>query len=97
MRENTSPPTSPALAEITLVTAPACKFCDDAHERLGELESQGHIQLHLVDAESQRGRELIAAHRPGMFPLVLVEGRYFHDGRLPRGKMARLVQQLKAC
>ncbi len=82
--------------EMTLVTAPACHFCDDAQHRLGALESRGLLQLTLVSAESQDGQALIAKHRPGMFPLILMEDRYFHDGRLPRGKLARLVQQLEA-
>jgi hypothetical protein len=85
-----------ARAEVTLVTAPACHFCEDARERLGELERRGLLRLALVPAESPEGQELIRWHRPGMFPLTLVEGRYFHDGRLPRGKLARLVQQLEA-
>lgn len=90
-------PVQPTTARtgMTLVTAPACHFCDDAQERLGSLEARGLIELTLVPAESQEGRALIAAHRPGMFPLILVEGRYFHDGRLPRGKLARLVQKLE--
>lgn len=84
------------LAEVTLVTAPACHFCEDAQERLGQLEARGLMRLTLVPSESPEGQELIRRHRPGMFPLTLLEGRYFHDGRLPRGKLARLVQQLEA-
>lgn len=80
---------------MTLVTAPACHFCEDAHERLGVLESRGLLTLTLVAAESPDGQALIGKHRPGMFPLMILDGNYFHDGRLPRGKLARLVQQLE--
>ncbi len=81
---------------MILVTAPACHFCEDAQERLGPFEARGLLQLTLVPAESPDGQALIGKHRPGMFPLMLLDGRYFHDGRLPRGKLARLVQQLEA-
>ncbi|GAA4896757.1 hypothetical protein GCM10025789_13250 [Tessaracoccus lubricantis] len=93
----TAPPRADAdPVEVVLVTAPACHFCDDAHQRLGELERAGLLRLTTVAAESDRGAALIAQHRPGMFPLTLVGGRRFHDGRIPRGKLARLVIELEA-
>ncbi len=83
-------------AGMTLVTAPGCHFCEDARDRLGQLETRGLLHLSIVPAESALGQELIAKHRPGTFPLLLLDDRYFHDGRLPRGKLARLVQQLES-
>ncbi|QTO38201.1 glutaredoxin [Tessaracoccus sp. MC1865] len=83
-------------AEVILVTAPACHFCDDAHARLRDLQDVGLVRLRTVAADSDEGAALIAAHRPAMFPLTLVEGRRFHDGRIPRGKLARLVSELEA-
>lgn len=80
---------------MTLVTAPACHFCDDARERLAVLEERGLLRLSIVPAESSEGKALIARHRPGMFPLMVLEGEYFHDGRLPRGKLARLTHRLE--
>lgn len=89
--------TAPAdLVDVTLVTTPACHFCDDAHHRLEALERAGLFRLTTVPAESPEGQTLIAEYRPGMFPLTLVAGRYFHDGRIPRGKLARLVEHLGA-
>ena len=89
--------TTPAgVVDVTLVTTPACHFCDDAHQRLGSLDRAGLLRLTTVPAESPEGEALIAEHRPGMFPLTLVAGRYFHDGRIPRGKLARLVDHLGA-
>ena len=46
--------------------------------------------------QTDRLEQLIAEHRPGSFPLTLVAGRYFHAGRIPRGKLARLVDHLGA-
>ncbi|MBB1509579.1 glutaredoxin [Tessaracoccus sp. MC1756] len=83
-------------AEVVLVTATACHFCDDAHARLHELQEVGLLRLRTVAADSDEGAALIAAHRPAMFPLTLVEGQRFHDGRIPRGKLARLRTGLEA-
>ncbi|MHA6511428.1 glutaredoxin [Tessaracoccus sp. Z1128] len=92
-----APPSAPIeVVDVTLVTTPACHFCDDAHERLDALDRAGLLRLATVPAESPEGQALIAEHRPGMFPLTLVAGRYFHDGRIPRGKLARLVDHLGA-
>jgi hypothetical protein len=94
---------APALAaaptdvvDVTLVTTPACHFCDDAHQRLHSLDRAGLLRLTAVEAESPRGQALIAEHRPGSFPLTLVAGSFFHAGRIPRGKLARLVDHLGA-
>ena len=92
-----APPTAPTeVVNVTLVTTPACHFCDDAHERLDALDRALLLRLTTIPAESPHGRALIAEHRPRMFPLTLVAGRYFHDGRIPRGKLARLVDHLGA-
>ena len=99
MNEILAPESLSAPAEavpVTLVTTPACHFCDDAHQRLGALDRAGLLRLTTIQAESPEGEALIAEHRPGMFPLTLVAGRYFHDGRIPRGKLARLVEHLGA-
>ena len=85
-----------AAVPVTLVTTPACHFCDDAHARLDALDRAGLLRLTTVPAESPEGEALIAEHRPAMFPLTLVAGRHFHDGRIPRGKLARLVEHLGA-
>lgn len=87
---------APGIVEVTLVTSLACHFCDDALERLGGLEHRGLLRLTTIPSDSPVGQVLIGQHRPRMFPLILLEGNYFHDGRLPRGKFARLTVQLEA-
>ncbi|MHA6525747.1 thioredoxin domain-containing protein [Tessaracoccus sp. G1721] len=89
-----SAPTEPV--DVTLVTTSACHYCHDAHTRLDALDRAGLLRLTTVQAESPEGQALIAEHRPGLFPLTVVGGRYFHDGRIPRGKLARLVDHLGA-
>ncbi|MCC2592496.1 glutaredoxin [Tessaracoccus sp. OS52] len=94
MDEITASP--PDVVEVTLVTTTACHFCEDAHARLGELAGRGLLKLSTVPADSPAGQALIGEHRPRMFPLTLVGGRFFNDGRISRGKLARLVEQLDA-
>jgi hypothetical protein len=76
---------------ITLVHAPACHFCADARDALAELGRELPIEVELVAAESDAGQALVAAHRPAMFPLVLVDGAFFSAGRLPRRKLRALM------
>ncbi len=78
-------------ARVTVVTAPACHFCDDAQAALAELGHAYPLTLRLVAADSNDGQALLCAHHAGMFPLVLVDGVFFSAGRLPRRKLARLL------
>jgi hypothetical protein len=76
-----------STATITLVHSVACHYCDDAEEGLARLRRDFTFDVELVPADSDAGRELIAVHRPAMFPLVLADGEYLSAGRLPRGKL----------
>ncbi len=76
---------------VTMVTAPACHFCDDARAAVTELARVYPLQVRLVAAESTDGQALLHACGAGMFPLVLVDGAFFSAGRLPRRKLARLL------
>lgn len=79
------------LAQVTVVTAPACHFCEEAQAILAGLAHQYPLTVHLVAAASQSGQVLLGRHGSGMFPLVLVDGEFFSAGRLPRRKLARLL------
>ncbi|CAL8977668.1 hypothetical protein PROP_02249 [Propionicimonas sp. T2.31MG-18] len=77
---------------LTLVTAPGCHFCEDAHRHLeGMIASGVPLQLRVVEATSAEGRSLLAEHRPAMNPLLIVDGTYFSAGRLPRRKLDSLL------
>lgn len=86
------PPSDRTLPRVELVTSPACHFCEEAHAILAVLAADGHITLHTVAADSPRGAGLISRHRPGMFPLILLDGAFFSAGRLPRRKLAAVLQ-----
>ena len=77
--------------KVTVVTAEACHFCDDARAALAELAHVYPLAIHVVPAVSSEGQALLHAHSAGMFPLVLVEEAFFSAGRFPRRKFARLL------
>jgi len=78
--------------DVLVVSAPACHLCADAEAALAELALAYPLNARSVDASSEEGRRLVAALRPGMFPVVLVDGAVFSVGRLPRGKLRKLLE-----
>ncbi len=78
-------------ATITLVPAPSCHFCADALAALADLAREYPVKVEVVAVDSDAGTALVAAHRPSMFPLVLVDGAFFSAGRLPRRKLNALL------
>jgi hypothetical protein len=81
------------VAVITVVESSGCHFCEDALAVLAELAGSYPIAVEAVDARSPRGEELLRRHRPAMYPLVLADGQWVSAGRLPRGKLVRLLEQ----
>ncbi|HEX6076266.1 MAG TPA: hypothetical protein VFZ32_13500 [Micromonosporaceae bacterium] len=80
------------IPTITVVRTPACHLCADAHDALTELNRTYPIRVEVLDLDTETGQALVGAHRPAMFPLVLVDGVFFSAGRLPRRKLrARLA------
>jgi hypothetical protein len=75
------------VPRATLLTSSACHLCEDAHLELGRRAERGELSLEVVAAESEEGLRLVAAHRPGMFPLVLLDGRPVGHGRLSRRRL----------
>ena len=86
----TAEPTDPPV--VTVVHAPACHFCHDAEEALAALAQVHPLVVRSVGIDTEEGRTLVAAHRPAMNPLVLLEEQYFSAGRLPRKKLAKALQ-----
>ena len=54
------------------------------------------IQADLVAADSADGTALVGTHRRTMFPLVLLDGAFFSQGRLPRGKLLAVLESRRA-
>ncbi|MGA4506529.1 glutaredoxin [Propionibacteriaceae bacterium G1746] len=85
--------TIPDLPHVVLVTTTACHFCDAAHEELFARQARGQITLEVLPATSPRGQQLLAQHRPAMFPLTLVDGQFFSAGRLPVRRLDRAIPE----
>ena len=83
----------PAAAphEVVVLRAPACHLCEDALGALGEFSRTFPLAVRVVELTSPEGMELQARHRPAMPPAVILDGRLFSVGRLPRRKLRRLL------
>jgi hypothetical protein len=77
--------------EITVVESDACHFCADAHRALAELSGQFPMTVESLNVRGEPGRALMARHRAPMSPLVLLDGRFFSSGRLPRRKLEKTL------
>lgn len=73
--------------EVTVVEAEGCHFCADALRVVNELSGTYPLHVLRVRAHTEDGRRLLGAHRAALFPLVLLEGAFFSQGRLPRRKL----------
>lgn len=78
-------------ARITVVESPACHFCHDAQDALFELSLEYPLVVETVDIRSAEGSALMQEHGAAMSPLVLLNGQFVSAGRLPRGKLRKLL------
>jgi hypothetical protein len=83
-----------SIPTITVVHTSACHFCVDALDTLVGLGDD--IQVEPIEADSAAGMALVDTYRPTMFPLVLVDGAFFSQGRLPRNKLHALLGSRQA-
>ncbi|MDP9302299.1 MAG: glutaredoxin family protein [Actinomycetota bacterium] len=80
--------------EVVVVRAPACHLCEDAIETLDEIRARFPIDVRLVEIDSDEGRAIVARYHPALSPAVLIDGRLFSSGRLPRKKLLRALEQV---
>jgi hypothetical protein len=81
---------------VTVVHTETCHFCDDAIDGLRDLTDEYRLRVTTVPADSPEGQRLVRTHGTGMFPLILVDGQFFSQGRLPRRKMRTLLDSRPA-
>jgi len=85
-----------SLPTATLLVTTGCHYCEDARGELSARAERGELELIVVPIASGQGQALQTAHRPGMFPLVLLDGKPFSIGRLPRRKLDRALASIEA-
>ena len=81
------------MADVVVVTSPACHLCEDALVALGAFADEYPLVIREVDITSPEGLRLFEEHRPPMAPIVIVDGEFFSWGRLPRKKLRRLLER----
>lgn len=79
--------------EVVLVTAQACRLCDEAKDVLTEVSHHTPLVMHEVPLLSYEGRQLAAAHRVPHVPLLFVDGVLFGYGRISRRKLERHLER----
>ena len=92
-----SPITSPSgtrSLDVVVVRSPACHLCEDALEVLAEMGRRYPLDVHVVEIDSQEGRAVVERFRPALSPAVVVDGRLFSSGRLPRRKLQRMLERM---
>jgi glutaredoxin len=83
---------TPTGTAITVVYSHGCHYCDEARDALAEIGATHPLRVSYLEAASPEGAQLTAQYRVPMFPLVLVDGKFFSHGRLPRRKLLALLQ-----
>lgn len=82
---------APSSVLVTVVESEGCHFCADAQRALADLAVDFPLIVDALDIRSETGRQLMARHRAAMSPLVLIDGAFFSNGRLPRRKLAKVL------
>ena len=89
---STRPSRQSTPVRVTVVESAGCHYCEDAHAALEQLAHDGHaLEVRTLDLREPEGHDLMRRHGAAVSPLVLVDDTFFSQGRLPRGKLARLL------
>ncbi len=88
-----TPGASPVPVRVTVVESEGCHFCVDARQVLADATAGFPVEVSTVDVRSPEGEDLMRAHRATMSPLVIVDGQFFSNGRLPRRKLAKVLRE----
>ncbi len=81
------------MVDVIVLSAPGCHLCHDAVRSLGEMAAEFELSVREIGMDSPEGMDLIRLHRPAMPPAVIVNGRLFSIGRLPRKKLRKRLLQ----
>lgn len=84
------------MVDVLVVTSPACHLCDDALEALGELVNEYDLSIRETSIDSVEGRTVFQRFRPPLPPFVVIDGRLFSSGRLPRKKLHIHLERMSA-
>lgn len=80
-------------AQITLVTAPNCHFCEQGREILDKLAGLYALDVHEVPLSSPTGRVLAARHGIVFPPGLLLDDSFIGFGRVSERKLRHVLDQ----
>jgi thioredoxin-like negative regulator of GroEL len=84
------------MADVVVVTSPACHLCEDALATLQELGREYPLSVREVELASDEGHTIFERFRPPLPPFVIVDGALFSAGRLPRKKLRKHLDRVTA-
>ncbi len=94
MRSVITPSRETGSIDVVVVRSPACHLCEDAIEALDEIGTTFPLDVRVVEIDSEDGRAILARYRPALSPTVVIDGRLFSSGRLPRKKLQRMLERM---
>jgi thiol-disulfide isomerase/thioredoxin len=80
-------------ADILVVTASGCHYCNDALRLLDELGEATPLTVRTLNIHSEEGRALIVRYRIPFPPILVVDGVFFGYGRISRRKLESHLAQ----
>lgn len=90
-RTGAGPSPAQVTVVVTVVESEACHFCADAQQVLLDAAVSYPLEVRSFDLRSPEGQAMMQKHRATMSPLVLLDGEFFSNGRLPRRKLAKVL------
>jgi glutaredoxin len=81
---------------VTLLTKPACGFCDDAKAILTRLEMEYPLTIEVIDLASPQGEDLALLGGVLFPPGVFLNGEAFSHGRLSERKLRHELERRAA-
>ena len=75
------------MVNLTLLTQPACGYCDQAKEIISRLSIDFALNIREVDLETEEGRALAIQNAVMFAPGIFLNGKLFSYGRLSEKKL----------
>lgn len=82
------------MTTITLLTQPACAYCEHAKQVLSRVALEHPLRVEEIPLDSPEGRVLATRHGVVFAPGILVDGEIFGFGRLSEKKLRRRLVAL---
>ena len=81
--------THAGVVRVTLLTQPACGYCDHAKDVLNRVSADHRVQVEEIDLRTDVGRELAARHGVLFAPGLLLDDEAFGYGRISERRLRR--------